>query len=259
VTGHIYQLAKTVHPPSYPAAITLREILLTLTYPLNRERKTLSPAKRWEMPKVDASKRLFYSVNMDTCTGGIQFVCLSSRLSMTSSFISALPDYLEQFNDLKALETWVPTENSMDTGRFEFLFDSEGHWTGQWKSSDDNQLEMDLLAHCLDDSELDFIDTSAVPELSKGGNNDQNPFKRPILYSTPDPNPEAAPNANASLGLISTSSGCKRTNDEVSKADDESLNTQQTIVPPQNADAAANQDVSMADEDASPFVLQEPR
>jgi hypothetical protein len=239
--------SKVVH--NIDTAVMIKNI--TLTYPLNRERKTLSPAKRWEQPKVDTSDRLFYSVDLDTRSGGIQFACLSGRLSMASSFIAALPDYLEQFYDLDALETWVPQENSMDTGRFEFLFDSEGRWTGQWKSSDDTQLEMDLLAHCLDDSDLDFIDTSAVPELSKNGNNDPNPFKRPILYGTPDPNPEAAPNANASLGPISTSSGRKRTNDEVSKADDESLNTQQTIVQPQNADKSSNPDVSMADEDAS--------
>jgi hypothetical protein len=172
----------------------------------------------------------------------IKFTCYRTRLPLGSAFISALPAYISRFYGERAVELWIPHDYSMDVHNYEFHFDDTGKtWTGEWTSADDRQLEADLLVDRPDASDLDYVrqDTDKVTSTELV---DKNIFQR--VNETGLITTDAV-----SVGEKTTLSGSKRTNDEVSRCDNESLDTNRTIVVRSDSDNdgdSAQDDVSMA-------------
>jgi hypothetical protein len=130
----------------------------------------------------------------------------------------------------------------MDVDNYEFHFDDSGtKWTGEWTLADDRQLQRDLLVNCPDASDLDYVCPASV-KVTSTELIDKNIFQRvdETGVITTD---------NVSVGEKTTLSGSKRTNEEVSWCDDESLATNRTLVLGSNSDADADSlrdDVSIA-------------
>jgi hypothetical protein len=129
----------------------------------------------------------------------------------------------------------------MDIVNYEFHFDDTGQWTGEWTSADDRQLEADLTVDRPDDSELDFVCTDTV-KVASTELVDKNIFRR--VNET-----ELVTTDTISVGEKTTLSGSKRTNDEVSRCDNKSLDTNRTLVIESSSDEdgdSAQDDVLMA-------------
>jgi hypothetical protein len=130
----------------------------------------------------------------------------------------------------------------MDVDNYEFHFDDSGtKWTGEWTSADDRQLQRDLLVDCPDASDLDYVCPASV-KVTATELIDKNIFQR--VDET-----DVVTTDNVSVGEKTTLSGSKRTNEEVSRCDDESLATNRTLVLGSNSDTDADSlrdDVSIA-------------
>jgi hypothetical protein len=123
----------------------------------------------------------------------------------------------------------------MDIANYEFHFDDTGtKWTGEWTSADDRQLEADLLVDRPDTSDLDYVRPATV-KLTSTELVDKNIFQ--LVNET-----GMATTDKVSVGKKTTLSGSKRTNDDVSRCDDESLATSRMIVLGSNSDTDADKD-----------------
>jgi hypothetical protein len=234
---HVFAKSTKFKKKVLNSPITLREILLSIPYPIN-----------CTDPKLPPSKRLFHSVDVNTGACNIsycsliKFTCYRTRLPLGTAFISSLPAFINRFYGKQAAELWIPHDYSMDIANYEFHFDDSGtKWTGEWTLADDRQLEADLLVEQPDALDLDYVRPTTV-KVTSTELVDKNIFQR--VNET-----GMATTDNVSVGKKTTRSGSKRTNDDVSQCDDESLATNRTLVLGSNSDTDADSlqdDVSMA-------------
>lgn len=176
--NYIYaESRKFSQPESYPSLLTLRNILLTIPYPLRDGGP--SPEELFRSPRQkkipNCSDRLFHSVdyssNPNAMGQSILLSCVESRLPVASSFIAALPSFIHTFYN-KGYDTWVAPGIDIDAHRCQFQFDEDGMWTGLWYSPDDIYLQASLDYDLPDDALLH----SSMADITS---NDPNPFQRP--------------------------------------------------------------------------------
>ena len=186
---YMYSLSKKYNfktQNDFPSALTLREILLTLPFPLRDGGPTLEELAKTNRTFPNHSDRLFHSVDLNTSAFSpldqyqVKFTCFTSRLHVATAFIAALPSFVQEFY-AKGTDVWIQSSHLMNTYACDFKYNDMGLWTGEWSSPDD-QLLSDMLDYDLPN---DYSPSNEAPTTSTSI--DSNLFSRPILLEKDTP------------------------------------------------------------------------
>jgi hypothetical protein len=183
---YIYTFAKHAKPETFPTKLTLREILLTLPFPLQDGGPTQEELLKKDpngRKNPNRSDRLFHTVDLNSNASAlsekeqITFTCYPSRVHLASTFIAALPSFITQFYP-KATDAWISPTHQLDDCNCDFIFDDSGTWTGHWTSPHDAIIASMMAA------DLFYVDSYAT-EVAETPDAEAtaNPFPdRPVVF-----------------------------------------------------------------------------
>ena len=125
---------------------------MELPFPLVHEQKTpedevmeLNPKEKTDIPKK-AKEYLFHTVDFaangrDMKAGIVYFTSYKKRADVAQSFVDILPAYIEWKFQRDVVMKWFHPTCLGNCGNVEFICDSEGSWTGHWKTEEDQMNE----------------------------------------------------------------------------------------------------------------------
>jgi hypothetical protein len=173
-------------PNSFPRKLTLRQVLLGLAHPLpvGHPPGTLDPNGGLHI--VTSADRLLTCIDRvpkSYSSTDLVFRCIThvTRYDLARAFMVALPAWIHTFFGNKAFTTWIRGNiDDMEDESFDFAMGANHLWDGSWSSTDDNDLEFDLLNTPSSNCWNPITNLTEVNPSSDGTTTNPLPADRPV-------------------------------------------------------------------------------